>query len=204
MVSSASQVGPKTEQICVGPFLKDFRWIMAVIENHARKRVVHPVVDVVAAFPVAVGLADDLGHQGAGGGHHEPAGLGQDFHVRGEEPLELGVERLGQPLEGLHVLVVGRREAAADVEDLHLLVAARRRPPGKCPRPRSGPGRSSGNWCIWLPTWKLSPSTTSPAWNAASMRSTASPELAPNFDDSSTIAPVLGTLIRSTSPACGA
>ena len=28
--------------------------------------------------------------------------------------------------------------------------------------------------------------------------------MAPNFDDNSTIAPVLGTRIRSTSPACGA
>ena len=56
----------------------------------------------------------------------------------------------------------------------------------------------------WLPTWKLSPSTTSPAACASSMSATASPGSQPNFDDSSTIDPVFGTRRRSSSPACGA
>ena len=57
---------------------------------------------------------------------------------------------------------------------------------------------------VWLPTWKLSPSTTRPASVAARMSSTASPGGAPNFEESSTIAPVFGTLSRRQSPACGA
>ena len=36
------------------------------------------------------------------------------------------------------------------------------------------------------------------------IRSTAWPGSAPNFEDSSTIAPVFGTLMRNTMPACGA
>ena len=48
------------------------------------------------------------------------------------------------------------------------------------------------------------PSTVSPALSAARIKSTASPGEAPNFDDSSTIAPVLGTFRRSARPACGA
>ncbi len=56
----------------------------------------------------------------------------------------------------------------------------------------------------WLPTWKLTPSTTSPTRKASSIRSTASPGSQPNFEDSSTIEPVFGTRSRSTSPACGA
>ena len=56
----------------------------------------------------------------------------------------------------------------------------------------------------WLPTWKLSPSTVEPASNAA--RSDRPPRRgdAPNFYDSSTTTPVLGTRIRRISPACGA
>ena len=41
-----------------------------------------------------------------------------------EQAVELGVELLASSSEGLHVGVVGRGEAAADVEDLDLGVAA--------------------------------------------------------------------------------
>ena len=48
------------------------------------------------------------------------------------------------------------------------------------------------------------PSTVSPSFAAARIRSTASPDEAPNFEESSTMAPVLGTRSRRASPALGA
>jgi len=40
--------------------------------------------------------------------------------------------------------------------------------------------------------------------NAATIKSTASPGSQPNFEESSTMEPVLGTRNRRTTPACGA
>jgi len=56
----------------------------------------------------------------------------------------------------------------------------------------------------WLPTWKASPSTVSPAPRASSISDTASPGSQPNFDDSSTIDPVFGTRSLTSRPAFGA
>ena len=52
-----------------------------MVEDDAREGVIDAVVDVVAELAVADGLADDLGHQRGGGGHQEPARLGQDLDV---------------------------------------------------------------------------------------------------------------------------
>ena len=60
-----------------------------------------------------------------GGGHQEPARLGQDLDVLREEPVELAVDGLGQFAERLDGVVVGRGEAAADVEQVQLGEAAR-------------------------------------------------------------------------------
>ena len=124
MVSRASQVGPKTEQICRRPFLERLQVVLAVVEDDAGERVIHAVVDVVAAFAVAAGLADHLGHERGGGGHQEPARLGQDLDVLGEQPVEFGVDPPGQRLERLDLLVVGGGKAAADVEQLQLVSRA--------------------------------------------------------------------------------
>ena len=40
-----------------------------MVEEDAGKGVVYAVVDIVAAFAVALGFADYLGHQRGGGGH---------------------------------------------------------------------------------------------------------------------------------------
>ena len=95
-----------------------------MVEEHAGERAVHAIVHVVALLAVAHGLADDFNDQGRRGGHHEAAGLGDDFDLGTELPIELGIERTGQLGEWSHVLIVRRWKAAADVEDLHLFVAA--------------------------------------------------------------------------------
>ncbi len=56
----------------------------------------------------------------------------------------------------------------------------------------------------WLPTWKLSPSTTKSEIEGRLNQVTASLGSQPNLEDSSTTEPVLGTRRRSTTPACGA
>ena len=98
--------------------------------------------------------------------------------------------------------VVGDREAAADVEDLDVVAAALRL--SRTAAAMLSAWTKFSKFVHWLPTWKLSPSTTSPIRNASSIRSTASPGSQPNLEDSSTIEPVFGTRRRSTSPACGA
>ena len=168
-----------------------------------REGVIDAVVDVVAGLAVAHGLADDARDGGGGGGHQEAARLGQDLDVRREQAVDLGVDLPGQRAEGLHVPVVGRREAAADVEDLDL-VAARLRPRASPRRTCSAPGRSSRSWCTGCRRGSSGPRPPGRCANAASIRSTASPGSQPNLEDSSTIEPVLGTRSRSTTPACGA
>ena len=122
-MSRASQVGPKTEQICCRAVLEGLEVVLAVVEDDAGEGVVHAVVDVVAALAVADGLADHLGHQRGGGGHQEPARLGEDFDVLREEPVELGVDASGQLAKRLTLAVVGGGEAAADVEQFQLVAA---------------------------------------------------------------------------------
>ena len=94
-----------------------------MVEDDAGKRVVHAVVDVVAALAVALGLADDLGHERGGGGHQESARLGQDFDIFGEQAVEFGIDAFGQFPEGLHAAVVRGGKAAADVQQFQLVAA---------------------------------------------------------------------------------
>ena len=63
------------------PLLERLEVVLAVVEDDAGEGVVDAVVEVVAAFAVAAGLADHLGDGRAGGGHEEPARLGQNLDV---------------------------------------------------------------------------------------------------------------------------
>ena len=63
MVSSASHVGPKTEQICVGAFLKLFNGYWAVVKDHAAESLIDTIIQVVAKLAAADRLADDLSHR---------------------------------------------------------------------------------------------------------------------------------------------
>ncbi len=116
-------MGPKTEQICVGPFLKLFSSVLRVVKDRTAIGVVDAVVDVVAKLAAANGLADDLSDGGGGGGHQEPAWLGQDFDRFGEQPVQFGVDHFRQSPEGRDSVVVVGGETAADVEQLEIEAA---------------------------------------------------------------------------------
>ena len=203
MVSSPSQVWPKTARDLGLAALERLEVVLAVVEDDARKGVVDAVVDVVAGPAVAHRLADHACDRGRGRRHQEAAGLGQDLHVLREQPADLGVDRAREQAERLHVAVVGHREAAADVEDLDRaaaalgLVAHRRRHGRR-------PGRSSRSSCTGCRRGSSAPRR--PARGRTPPRSAprASPGSQPNFEDSSTIEPVFGTRSRSARPACGA
>ena len=117
-------MGPKTEQIWVGPFLNALDRILAVVENHPRVGVIDAVVDVIAHLAVAHRLADDLRHRVAGAGHQEASRLGQNLDVAGKQAVELGIDDLRQFAERLHRRVVRRGKTAADVDQVHFRVAA--------------------------------------------------------------------------------
>ncbi len=94
-----------------------------MVEHDAGIRVVDAVVDVVARLAVAERLADDPRDRGGGRGHQVPPRLGQDLDVLRKQPVDLGVDLLGQRPQRLHVRVIGHRESAADIEDLDLVAA---------------------------------------------------------------------------------
>ena len=94
-----------------------------MVEDHAAEGVIDAVIEVVAELAAADGLADDLGDGGGGGGDEEPPRLGEDLDRLGKEPIELGVDRLGQALEGGNGVVVVGGKAAADVEQLEIEAA---------------------------------------------------------------------------------
>jgi hypothetical protein len=83
-------------------FLERLQVIMAVVENDAGEGVIHAVVDVVAEFAVAHGLADDF-RDGGRGGRAEgngPARRESDV-IFGNKPVQLAVDDLGQFAERL-------------------------------------------------------------------------------------------------------
>ena len=94
-----------------------------MVENDAGKGVIHAVVDVVAAFAVALGLADHLGHQRGGGGHEEPARLGENFDIFREQPVQFGIDAFGQFLERLDSAVIRSGKSAADIEQFQIVAA---------------------------------------------------------------------------------
>src|SRR5262249_25253978 len=93
------------------------------IEDHAAEGVVNAVVEVIAEFAAAHGLADDLGHGGAGGGDKEAPRFGEYLYGCRKQAVQLGVDRPGQALEGGDRVVVMSREAATDVEELKVEAA---------------------------------------------------------------------------------
>src|ERR1035437_4332257 len=97
--------------------------VLAVIEYDPGVGVVHAVIDVVAALPVAHRFTDDTRDCRGGARYQKPARLSQDFDILREQAVDLGVDLPGQHVEGLHGMVVGYREAASDVEDLDLMAA---------------------------------------------------------------------------------
>ena len=196
-------MGPKTEQSCVGPFLKLFRWILAVVEDHAAEGVIDAVVEVVAELAAADGLADDLGDGGGGGGHQEPPRLGENLDRLRKQAVQFRVDRLGQALEGRDGVVVVGGEAAADVEQLEL-EAARLGLGEDARRPGAGPGCSSGRSCTGCRRGSSAPRLRACCCARRRSGPPPRPASAPNLLDSSTIEPVLGTRNRSTRPACGA
>ena len=107
-------------------FLERFQVIMAVVKNHAGERVIHAVVDVVAKFPVAHGLADDFGNGGRGGGAEETPRLGENLHAGRfrKQAIQFAVDDLGEFAERLDARIIWRGETAADVQQVHLGVAA--------------------------------------------------------------------------------
>ena len=111
---------------------------------------------------------------------------------------------LASSRNGLTRGVVGRGKAAADVEQVHLGVAA---VAGLLEDVR---GQVDGGDVV-LEIRRLAADVEAEALDdqARPCRPPGSgppprPGDAPNLDDSSTIAPVLGTFSRSASPACGA
>ena len=203
MVSRASQVGPKTEQISRGAALEGLQMILAVVEDDAGERVVDAVVDVVAAFAVAEGLADHLGDRRCrrwppGTAPARPGSRCASGKSRSNSALSV----LARSSKGLDVLIVGGGKAAADVQQVQLS-KPRSRASWKIAR-----GQVQGLHEVLevgglAADVEAQPLDDQAGVGGGSIRSTASPGAAPNFDDSSTMAPVLGTWIRSTSPACG-
>ena len=81
ITSSASQVGPNTALICVGPSRECFHGVLAVVEDDARVGVVDPVVDVVALLAVPNGGPDHLRDGIPRGGNEKTAGLREDLDI---------------------------------------------------------------------------------------------------------------------------
>ena len=99
--------------------------------------------------------------------------------------------------------IVGRGEAAADVEDFDFWYGRGHALPGRCRRPVGGLD-VVGEIRALAADVETQALDDQSRLEGDSIRSTASPEPAPNFEENSTTDPVLGTSIRSTRPACGA
>ena len=94
-----------------------------MVKDDAAEGVINAVVNVVAGLAVAHRFADDRRDGCGGGGHKEPARLGQDLDGFRKEAVNLGVDLPCQGAERLDVFVVGGGKAAADVENLERMSA---------------------------------------------------------------------------------
>ena len=94
-----------------------------MVEDNARVGVIYAVVDVVAAFTVALGLAYHFGYERGGGGDQESARFGENFDIFGEQSFQFGIYAICQFIERLHGGVVGRGKTAANVQECHIIAA---------------------------------------------------------------------------------
>src|SRR5262249_38819640 len=94
-----------------------------MIKNNPAERVVNAVINIIAALPFAHGFADDARNRSRRRRHQKTSRLGKDLNILREQSLNLRVNFLRKLAEWLHVLVVMRRETAADIENLELVSA---------------------------------------------------------------------------------
>ena len=112
-------------------FLECLQMILAMVKNHAGKSVVNAVVNVVAQFSIAHGLADDFGNSRRRSRAQEPARFGKNLEffrqrriIFWKQPVQFAVDDFRQFTERFDAGVVGRRKTAANIEQVHLVVTA--------------------------------------------------------------------------------
>src|SRR5262249_39164677 len=103
-----------------GTLLEAPQRILAMIENHPAKRVIHAIIEVVADLAVTKGFADDLRARGSRGRDQETPRFRQNLQWGRKEPIELHIDRLRQGPERRDGVVIMGRKTAADIKQLEI------------------------------------------------------------------------------------
>ena len=101
-----------------GTFLECSQTILAMVEQYSREGMIDPVVQIVASFPVAFGLADNFSHESCRRADQESARLRQNFHTFREQTIQFHSENFRQFPERSHQAVITYRKTAPDIEQL--------------------------------------------------------------------------------------
>src|SRR5215469_2209524 len=103
-----------------GTLLEAFKWVLAMVKDHAAKRLIYAIINVVAKLAAANGLAYDLGDSVSGGGDQETARLSEDFDWFGEKTVQFSVNHFGDFGEVRNRYVIVSRETATDIEEFEI------------------------------------------------------------------------------------
>src|SRR6267154_204814 len=95
--------------------------ILAMIEDDPAEGVIDTIVNVIAAFAVTHGFANDPRYCRGRRGHQKTPRLGQDLHVPGKKAIDLDIYFPGELTEWLDMFIVRGGKASSDVEDLQLM-----------------------------------------------------------------------------------